>query len=257
MVTNEKHEFAVFVEHISAALASKNVGDRLILESESLYHRIVHVLRLGIGESLIVFDEKNNAHIRLSTLASKKKIEGLITHKMINPFLAPKITVILPILKREAFEEAIYSCVELGATEIQLVTTQKTQRSLSSKKDMQRINNIMVAAAEQSKQFALPLVHEPIGFDESLTQYCTDKAITVCCDLAGKPFASTLTTLLSDQPSHVIIIVGPEGDFSLSERDLLREHSVLLTLLTPTVLRTQQALVLALGSIRAVLTASL
>lgn len=254
MVTNQKHEFAFFLEHLSAALASKNVGDSIALESEALYHRIVHVLRLQPDETLVIFDQNMHAYIRLGVAASKKKIEGLIIKKTINSLLVPKITVLLPLLKREAFEEAIYSCVELGATEIQLMITDKTQRLFGGQKDIQRIHNIMIAAAEQSKQFAVPLVHVPLEFNESVTQHCTASAITVCCDLQGKPFSNTLTTLLTTQPPHIVVMVGPEGDFSESEKSLLMQHNVILSLLTPTVLRTQQALIVALGSIRAVLT---
>ncbi len=65
-------------------------------------------------------------------------------------------------LKREAFEQAVYSLCEMGATSIYPVRTVKTAQSWGSEKDYVRVRTSMIAAAEQAKQFVIPTVH-PVG----------------------------------------------------------------------------------------------
>ncbi len=64
--------------------------------------------------------------------------------------------MLLPLLKKIALEEALYACVELGAHSVQLVITNKSQHTWVDLKKWCACNEFMIAAAEQSKNFAFP-----------------------------------------------------------------------------------------------------
>jgi len=245
----QKHEFALYFDQLSLLLADKHLGDNLRLINADLIHRITHVLRLQSTETIILFDSSIHARIRLSVL-SKKHIEAILLNKSLNVVLKPSITVLLPILKRDAFEQAIYSCIELGANEIQLLEVQKAHRSFDEKKEVHRLHNIMVAAAEQSKQFALPVIRKPKNLVEILQEL--HSKLIVCCDINGQPLLKILQELQSKQIQEIVLLIGPEGDFTDEERSYMTDNNVQLCALTPTVLRAQQALVVALGVLRSV-----
>ena len=51
----------------------------------------------------------------------------------------------------------------------------------------------------------------------------------------------------------IVLIIGPEGDLTSDEQTALAEHHVLNMQLTPTVLRSFQAVTVALGALRSLL----
>lgn len=244
----QKHEFALYCDQLSFLLARKNIGDQIPFTDSEIVHRITKVLRLEQHETVIIFDQKIHAQVEL-VVFSKKNVEAIVLNKANNKVLKPSITVLLPILKRDAFEQAIYSCVELGANQIQLVDMQKAQRIFDEKKEMQRLHTIMIAAAEQSKQFSLPVVIKPKALAQILQEWENDSI--VCCDINGQSMLEVLQALKNKNVEKLALLIGPEGDFVDEERALLRSNNVQLCALTPTVLRAQQALVVALGALRA------
>jgi 16S rRNA (uracil1498-N3)-methyltransferase len=201
--------------------------------------RFTNVLRLRPGDDLILFDEQNNAHAVLES-ASKKEASFSIQDSTANKQIEPAIRIALPLLKKDAFAEAIYNITELGGTEIQLLDTEKAQRSWGGDKEMERLKRITIAAAEQSKNFAMPTILPPISLEQLLQQ----EGSFLFCDVHGKSISELV------QIGPTTIIIGPEGDLSDSEKDLLNKHNVEFYRLTPTILRSVQAVTLALGYLR-------
>lgn len=245
---DREHEFALYLDSLSQAVADQ--ADLLRIVDVALMHRIVHVLRLEKGDTLVLFDQ--NIHVKATIESIEKK--GIVCIMQVaeqNNVVTPHITVWLPILKREAFEEAIYALVELGVNEIQLMLTAKEQRHWTGQKEMQRIHNIMVAAAEQSKNFAMALVHEPRTLAELLA--ATNEARGIFFDVEGEALLEVASTIREHTYERYVIAVGPEGDLLDSEKFQLQKASFLFVRLTPTVLRAQQALAVGVGAVRSLL----
>ena len=115
----------------------------------------------------------------------------------------------------------------------------------------------MIAAAEQSKQFSLPEIHAPRGLQEAVTQYAKH-SIKLVADPAGDSLYKILTTLKqhahAKSQTSIVMTLGPEGDFTADEKNLLNAAHYQSVRLTPTVLRSQQAGALLLGFIRSIVT---
>src|SRR5579872_90696 len=158
-----KHEFAIYVPELSKYLKQ----DKLVLQDPEVVLRVSSVLRLQLGEICLLFDR--TMHVRcLIKAVQKKTIEFQILFQQQNIVLKPQITCLLPLLKRDDLEVALYSAVELGANFVQLVLTEKVQRAWGGTKEFERLQRIMIAAAEQSKNFAIPELHAPLRLQEAL-----------------------------------------------------------------------------------------
>jgi 16S rRNA (uracil1498-N3)-methyltransferase len=181
----------------------------------------------------------------------KKKIICQIKNIKQNVLITPHVTVWLPLLKREAFEHAIYSLVELGVNAIQLVSTAKEQRHWHGQKELNRLRNIMIAAAEQSKNFALPLLKEPKTLHELLLEKSGAKRLFF--DVQGKPLLEVANACALQKNNAYIILVGPEGDLTESEKNQLLNNQFTFVHLTPTILRAQQAVAVGVGALRSLL----
>lgn len=230
-----KHEFALFFSELK-----HNKSGHVLLTNGPLVQRIVHVLRLKAEDAVLLFDQKEHAFFKIEKI-SKKGVTGQLHKKEKNKELKPSITLLLPVLKKEALEQAIYGAVECGVSEIQLVTTEKVQRKWGGQKELERLERIIIAAAEQCKQFAIPFINTP----ESLEIVLKNTTIPVFfADPAGKKIKKVT--------QDCAVLVGPEGDLTEDEKELLKKQGVQFFKLTPTILRAQMAAVVSVAMIRLV-----
>ncbi len=237
-----KHEFALYVASLSAMSAEIVVDDPLLVQ------RIKIILRLEVGQSCIFFDQLMYARATITHIG-KKSIVCSLGQKQANVALEPSITFLLPILKKEAFAEAVYSLAEIGANNIQLVTTQKVQRHWSAS-EMERLNKIVIAAAEQSKNFAFPAIKSPVSLEKALTQLPA-QVTKLFFDAAGKPFIEGMD-VFTQSKKELVLLVGPEGDLAPQEKELVCAQGFQTYALTPTIMRAQQAAAVSLALMRTI-----
>jgi 16S rRNA (uracil1498-N3)-methyltransferase len=246
-----KHEFALYIMGLSTLIKSASQGDTITITEEKIAHRIMTVLRLSPNEECIFFDQYIHIQCIIKEFIGKKQVLCTIQQKKINTILSPSLTFLLPLLKRDDFENAIYSLTELGATTIQLVVTQKTHDSSFNQKDMDRAQRIIIAAAEQSKNFSYPTIKTPISLLKIIDKLTTP--IKIFFDPQGKSFASITQYLLIESPNDIVLLVGPEGDLSNEEKEMITLKNFIACALTPTILRSVQAAVLGTGLVRSLL----
>lgn len=244
------HEFSFYSDQASLIFALSEKQELITITDEQLWHRLKHVVRAQPNTQLILFDTKEVVRVTLSALGTKNRISCTFHHSIKKTVLMPHITIMLPLLKKEALTDAFYTATELGANHIQLITTEKSQHAWSGPRDKERYEKVMIAAAEQSKQFMLPTVSDPLPLQDILKRCASTQALHIHCDPNGAPLLNVIQKIKDLSSTHISISIGPEGDLTSSERELLYQHNVIACALTPTVVRSTQALVIALGVVR-------
>lgn len=240
---DNKHEFALFYSELSTQQHARELS----VADKTLLQRIGTILRLKIEDQLILFNRNFYAHCVLKKIDKKHCLFSVKSwHATVQ--LQPSVTVLLPVLKREALESAIYSCVALGASVIQLVKTEKT-RTWQGEKELERLQRIVVAAAEQSKHFAFPEIKLPLSLFEALEQYRLVKN-KIFADPEGVCFSEVLKKCESKK--DFLVCVGPEGDLTNTEKKMLKDQFTFCKL-TLTILKSEQAVALLLGAVRIVM----
>ena len=244
---DQKHQFALYYSDL---LNQKNT-QRLQIADLDLVHRVNKVLRLQVGDELFLFT-KTKYLIGKISLQDKKSftLEQVVWHKL--SLVQPEIVVAQAVLKRENFENALYSCVELGATAILPILFAK---SVNQKLNQDRIEKILINAAEQSKNFNIPVCDEPLEFTSFLQQIKQDqKTAYIYCDVLGQAMLPLVQQIQEAAYNKMVLIIGPEGDLTTSEKQQLLECKNLFCMrLTPTILRSFQATTVALGALRSLL----
>jgi RsmE family RNA methyltransferase len=239
-----KHEFALYYP-IDRLGSSREYS----LVDKDILHRITAILRLSPGDNLILFDHNFHANVTIEKITAKF-ITVSILKKEKNRNLKPAIHWFLPLLEREQLEESLYILSVLGAASIQPLITQKSRRNWSSK-DHERGQRIMIAAAEQSKQFALPKLKK-IDEISAVTPFPA-QGTKIFFDPAGKPCLEILHELKKDNPQEIYCFVGPEGDLTDAEKELLKKHHFTFCALTPTVLKSVHAVAIGMGILRSII----
>lgn len=245
---DQKHNFAFYYPQLGTKLKDES---QLKISDPDLVQRVTKVLRLQVGDELVLFARQRSITGVISLIDKKGfNLEQVRGQQTIG--LLPEIGVALGVLKKENFENALYSCVELGANQITPIIFAK---SVSQKINSERLQKILISAAEQSKNFNLPNYYNPVSFGDFLQDIKKNLQTTyVYCDFLGDSMWEIATKHREHVSNKIVLIIGPEGDLTTQEKELLSAQSnVLFMRLTPTVLRSFQAVTVALGALRSLL----
>jgi len=235
-----KHEFAVYIEKLDL------IDHILTISNTNIYHRLVRVLRITENDQIILFNRELNILTKILAI-TKKQITFEILQKKINQKNnLTKITVLLSILKQDAFGEAIYFCCELGADIIQPVLTDKIHQKKLDQKYYDRLQKIIISAAEQSKNFCFPVINSPKSLDLVLKDL-PENSSKIFFDAQGDKFNSEII-----RSNNIYLMFGPEGDLTDQEKNKLKNSGFYFCALTSTILRSQTAVALGLGIIKSV-----
>ena len=239
----EKHIFSLYAPEDFPA--SWKVGSIVLLHDVGLVHRLTKVIKISVGGEFIIFNHARHMHLAVESF-DKKTLRARVISLLQNAIKQQNVICFLPLLKREALEEAVYSLCEIGIFAIQLIVTHKSrQHLLSFDKDLQRLQNIIIAAAEQSKNYSFPCIKSPMKLLDAM-QTIGQNCSRLTFDSTGKPFFDSavhkmrLRGLLTDQ-ADIVVLIGPEGGLLNSELDVLKNHNFEICRLTATTLRAVQA----------------
>jgi 16S rRNA (uracil1498-N3)-methyltransferase len=237
---NGKHRFAFFA---SLEGSAKKDQQLFSIQDEVLRKRISLIIRMKKGDQLTLFDHEHCADVILEEV-SKKSVQYQILSIQKIERQAPEIICLLPLLKRDALEQAISRLSILGVAKIQLVVSEKSRQSLTQK-ETARLQKMMIAAAEQSKQFAMPELIAPKRLEDSLFDLQCDHAFLF------DQYGETSRKILAQKYSQSILLAfGPEGDFTETEKQFFKENNFKSLLLTSSILRTIDAILLGVGLFR-------
>jgi RsmE family RNA methyltransferase len=243
----QRHEFAFFVRYLARFLEQKTSS--ITITCPDLLHRLKNVVRVCIDQEMILFDKEISISFIFKKFQGKEGVVGVWKNMMQHKVLRPEITFLLPMLKVEALSEAVYALAEVGITHIQLITTQKTQTAFSDK-ILEKLERVVIAATEQSKNFAMPKIYPAKNLVDVLDALQKNVQPYVAChfDVNGLSFSSWYKPVESN--IHYYLLVGPEGDLTDDEKLLVSNAGFISCLLTQTILRSVRAVSLVAGIFR-------
>ncbi len=168
-MNTERHIFALYLKNVSQDAQYKAVGDTIAIHDKLFGSRVITVLRLGVGDQLIIFDEQINVLIKIDQVDTKKNsIRGVVQEINSNTSYEPEIILYQCLTQKTAFEEIMYSATQMGVIRVVPVISAKVQRKFDPEKERERLHKIMISAAEQSKNFVFPVLEDPVKISDLL-----------------------------------------------------------------------------------------
>jgi 16S rRNA (uracil1498-N3)-methyltransferase len=228
--------------HVAQALAN---GAELSLGAEQS-HYLAHVLRLGAGDAVCLFNNENGEVLAYITTVAKKSVSlrcERLVHAVQPP---PDIDYVFAPLKHQRLDYLVQKATELGARRLQPMITART---IAERVNLDRMRANVIEAAEQCNLVFVPEVLEPKSFASLLKSWDANRAIIFCDEMAAP--ADPRAALLKVKPPAAVF-VGPEGGFSEEERASLKSmpHVAAISL-GPRIMRADTAAVAALALVQA------
>lgn len=236
----------LFVEH------SLSETCEISLEKDQSNY-LLSVLRLATGDKIIVFNgtdgewlaEIDKKSKRLADLRLVERLRPQITPQNLHYIFAP--------LKRARLDYMVQKAVELGVSRLTPVITEFTN---VDRVNLDRMKANAIEAAEQCGILSIPQIDSPVKLPHLISGWLesegTGKSLVFCDEslVQGGPIAQ----LKEIEQLPLAVLIGPEGGFSASERDLLvGQRFVKAISLGPRIMRADTAAVVALSLVNSVL----
>ena len=208
------------------------------LLSKEHTHYLVNVMRAKRGGNVNFFN-KNGEWLSEIVFLEKDRVEVKFLSKIKENTNTLNIELAICLVKKNAMEIILQKATELGIKKIIPIISERTE---VKEINFERANKIVIEATEQSNQLEPPQISEILNLKDFLNInrnkiFFAD--INSDYSLEKKDFKEGET---------VTVLVGPEGDFSPAERELILNGSTTVPFsLSKNILRTDTAVISAIS----------
>ena len=218
--------------------------------TETVFHHWVKVLRAQVGESATQFNGQGGEYDVTLTEVDKKS--ATVSVNAFNPAnRTPKFQALLGqvMSKGDRMDYAIQKAVELGVSEIQLLTSDRCEMRLKYDRDQKKLDHwqgIAIAACEQCGLNIVPKILAPISLEKWLDTELPNTKLVLAPN-------KDETDVLAEATLDLVLLIGPEGGLSEAEISTANQKGFLNWCIGERVLRTETAPVVALSILNYVL----
>jgi 16S rRNA (uracil1498-N3)-methyltransferase len=221
-------------------------GDRAVMAGEAAHH-LARVLRAQAGQ---VYELSDGSRVRLARVESvgRERVEFALLEEL--PAYQPSlhVTLLLSVVKFDAFEWAIEKATELGVSRIVPLAAGRSEKKLlaAAAKRAGRWKKILLEASQQSRRVQLPILEDLARAEDAFASHNDGLRVL----LSERASAAPLRKILEgQQTANAKLAIGPEGGWTDSEFAAAQRHGYLEASLGRLILRTETAVLAALASL--------
>ena len=207
---------------------------------KSQSHYVSKVMRIKENEVFSLFNESGEWEAKILGI-SKSIVEFNVTKQLRQKENLKELWLAFSPIKSNYFNFMIQKATELGVTKFLPIIFDRT---IVRKINKERLEKVIIEAAEQSNRIQVPNIEDPQNLRNFLDKNDVDLIFT---DLNSNNNKLDLKKL-SNKPT--CIVVGPEGDFSETEREeILSYKGVQAIKINENILRSETAVISAISII--------
>jgi 16S rRNA (uracil1498-N3)-methyltransferase len=235
-------------------IAPKDWNPAALVLTGAEAHHARNVVRIKRGDKAVLFNGRGREITAEVADLARGQIRLRKLDQAETPRLQSRITLAQAIPKGKNMDLIVQKAVEIGAAEIAPLISERTIVDLDPRQAEQKKakwQQVAIEAAKQCGQNWLPEIRAP----QKLAQFFSDMPRSDL-QLIGslQPDAQHLKKILDDyqsaygrRPSSVLMLIGPEGDFTPAELALAKSQGCLPITLGPIILRVETAAIYCLS----------
>ena len=204
------------------------------------------VLRHRCGDEIAVIDGCGTLYRCRITCDNPKGVEAMVLSSEDSWGGHPYSLhlAVCPTKNNDRYEWFAEKACEVGVDMISPIIGEHSERRIFK---TARLEKILVSAAKQSLKAAVPVVNEPVSVKEFIRgqEGQTLKMIAYCFEDESIPRRSIKEVLEGYEGTEILVMIGPEGDFSKEEAQMALEAGFIPVHLGASRLRTETAAVTA------------
>ncbi len=216
---------------------SINLSDKL---DKSQSHYVSKVMRIKENEVIFLFNNTGEWEAKILTI-SKSLVEFKVIKQLRKKETSKELWLAFSPIKSNYFNFMIQKATELGITKFLPIIFDRT---IVRKINKKRLEKVIIEASEQSNRILVPTMEDLQSLNNFLTKHDVDLIFT---DLNSD---KNKIDLKKPSKNPTCIMVGPEGDFSESERvEILSYKGVQAIKINENILRSETAVISAISII--------
>ena len=215
---------------------SLNLTDKL---DKSQSHYVSKVMRLKEKEVFSLFNSSGEWEAKILNI-TKNIVEFNVTKQLRHKENIKDLWLAFSPIKSNYFNFMIQKATELGVTKFLPIIFERT---IVRKINKERLEKVIIEAAEQSNRITVPSIEDP----QKLKSFLNNDMDLIFTDLNT---ANTKIDIKKLTIKPTCVIIGPEGDFSEEEREeILKFNGVQPIKINENILRSETAVISALSII--------
>lgn len=223
-------------------------GREVTLEPDQAHH-VGRVLRLRTGAELALFDGAGSEWRAKLTNARAPQATAVVVDLARREEAPTLLRLTQSWLKGAALDAVVQKATELGATQIELLASERSNVRQPPERLARRLSHlgrVIVSAAQQCGTLWLPALSTAESLSEALLEPAPDngEVLRIMLDPGAPPLDA------GDGPRPLHLLVGPEGGWTSGERHLAVDAGLRLGGLGELVLRAETAPLAALAAVR-------
>jgi 16S rRNA (uracil1498-N3)-methyltransferase len=216
------------------------------MEGEAAHH-LGRVLRAQAGQ---LYELSDGERVWLGRIESvdRDRVQFALVEELRAFHPSVDVTLLLAVVKFDAFEWAIEKATELGVSTIVPLAAARSEKALlaAAAKRAERWKKILLEASQQSRRVRVPILGD-LAKPESAFALNTAGLRVM---LSERATASPLKTLLEGQRrAKATLTIGPEGGWTDAEFEAAQSSGFQEASLGRLILRTETAVIAALSSL--------
>ena len=215
---------------------SLNLTDKL---DKSQSHYVSKVMRIKENEVFSLFNNSGEWEAKILNI-SKSIVEFNVTKQLRQKENPKELWLAFSPIKSNYFNFMIQKATELGVTKFLPVIFERT---IVRKINKERLEKVIIEAAEQSNRITVPSIEDP----QKLKSFLNNDMDLIFTDLNT---TNTKIDIKKLTTKTTCVIIGPEGDFSEQEREEILEFKGVQSIkINENILRSETAVISALSII--------
>lgn len=207
------------------------------LHDERLIHQWRTVLRMSPGQDVVLFDGLQTDRLYKITELNEREAHLLMVTDYARKMPKREVYLLFALLKKDKNDWVIQKGTELGISHFVPLLAERSEKTGFN---VERSLKIAIEAAEQCGRSDIPNVREPMRVETALNEL-HDMTVYI-----GEQGTETPESIVVDRLG---ILIGPEGGWSDTERELFQTRDLPHIALGDFTLRSETAAVVAAASL--------
>ncbi|HQN74858.1 MAG TPA: RsmE family RNA methyltransferase [Bacillota bacterium] len=224
------------------------INEQTVIIDNSDVHHIKDVMRFKVTDNIIVNTYEGSVFETEIEKIEKNRVVLRIVKSLVNDYQSLPLDLGVSLIKKDRFELILEKTTELGVRKIIPLNTDRSIIKINDfDKKHERFMTIVKEASEQSERSVLPIISDFTNlksleldkYDYKLFCYARENSLNIKEELTGLK-----------KNHNILILIGPEGDFSQTEISYLLENGFKSVSLGKTILRSETAAIYAVSLVR-------
>jgi len=233
-----------FFVHDTGLSLQQTAEESTITLPEKIAHQVRDVLRLHIGEQLVLLDNSGEEFVAKVTRIERKIVEVRIVERRASSIESSvRIVLCQGLLKSARFEWVLEKGTELGVAAFSPVLCHRSTSGLedAGSAKLQRWQRIMQEATELCGRSLIPELLPIRPLAQALEGVPSTALALIPWEEEQECSLRTALRAAKPQEKTIYLFIGPEGGFTVDEIQLAQQHGVQSVTLGKRIMRAETA----------------